>query len=49
MPEAFKRCVNMPGSKVVTIKPKPGKYLHVCYDKQGKVYSGEVKTKKETK
>ena len=45
MPEAFKRCVNA-GGRVKTIRPKPGKYMHVCFDKQGKSHAGEVKTKK---
>ncbi len=46
MPRDFERCVKE-GGRVRTIKLKGGKYLHICYDKQGKSHSGEVKTKKE--
>ena len=44
MPKAFQKCVDK-GGKVRTIKPKEGKYMHICY-KGGKSYSGEVKTTK---
>ena len=45
-PADFEKCVRE-GGKVKTISPKEGKYLHVCYDKQGNSHSGEVMTKKE--
>ncbi len=47
MPADFDRCV-AEGGDVRTIKPKTGRYLHVCY-KDGKSYSGEVHTNKEQK
>jgi len=46
MPENFLRCVKN-GGKVRTIAIKKGKYMHVCYDKQGRSFHGEVKTKKK--
>jgi len=45
MPKEFTDCVKNDG-KVVTKKLKGGKYLHICYDKEGNSYSGEVLTKK---
>jgi len=45
MPAGFERCIRQ-GGRVRTIKPKPGRYLHVCY-LGGKSYSGEVKHTKE--
>lgn len=45
MPAGFERCVKQ-GGRVRTIKPKPGRYLHVCY-LGGKSYRGEVKHTKE--
>jgi len=48
MPKDFLRCVKS-GGRVRTIKPKPGRYMHVCY-LNGKSYAGEVKkVKKRTK
>jgi len=47
MPAGFTKCV-ADGGRVRTINPKPGKYLRICY-KDGKSYSGEVKTIKEHK
>lgn len=44
MPAAFKKCVAR-GGRVRTVKPSPGKYMPVCYDKQGS-HAGHVKTKK---
>jgi phage I-like protein/DNA-directed RNA polymerase subunit RPC12/RpoP len=47
-PADFDKCVRE-GGRVRTINPKEGTYIHVCYDKQGKAHSGEVKhSKKET-
>jgi hypothetical protein len=45
MPAGFERCVKE-GGRVRTIKPKAGKYLHICY-LNGKSYRGEVKTTKK--
>jgi|GEM_PF-3384970 hypothetical protein len=47
MPADFLKCVS-DGGRVRTINPKPGKYLRICY-KDGKSYSGEVKSSKEHK
>lgn len=46
MPKDFENCVK-DGGKLVTKKLKDGKYIHICYDKNGNSYSGEVKTKKK--
>jgi putative hemolysin len=45
MPQDFTECVKN-GGKVRTIQLKGGKYMHVCYDKNGS-HSGEVKEKKD--
>lgn len=45
MPKDFDDCV-AGGGRVRTIKVGKDKYMHVCYDKQGKSHAGEVKTKK---
>ena len=47
MPKAFLNCVKK-GGRVRTIKPKAGKYMHICY-LGGKSYAGEVKSTKSTK
>lgn len=47
MPQAFDTCVSS-GGKVITKKISATKYIHVCY-KDGKSYSGEVKTIKSKK
>lgn len=44
MPVGFQNCVKR-GGRVRTIKPKKGKYLHICY-LNGKSYRGEVKKAK---
>lgn len=44
MPEAFENCIKA-GGKVWTEKRRGNRYIHKCYI-NGKVYSGEVKTKK---
>lgn len=46
MPKGFTDCEKS-GGKVVTKKLKGNRYIHICYDKNGKSYSGEVKTKKK--
>jgi len=48
MPKGFLSCVRR-GGRVRTIKPKPGRYIHICYI-GGKSYAGEVhKTKRRRK
>jgi len=42
MPEGFDKCVKA-GGKVRTKTLKDGKYMHICYDKNGKSHAGEVK------
>lgn len=46
MPKGFTNCVNS-GGKVVTKNLKGNKYIHICYGKDGKTYTGEVKTRKK--
>ena len=41
MPADFDKCLKE-GGKIVTIKPKKGVYLRVCYDKKDKPHAGEV-------
>lgn len=48
MPADFDACVAN-GGRVKTIKVGKNKYMHVCYDKEGKSHAGEVKTTKESK
>ena len=38
-PKGFLSCVKR-GGRVRTIKPKPGRYIHICYI-GGKSYAGE--------
>lgn len=47
MPPEFDRCVKR-GGRVRTKSMKGGKYLHICYDKQGS-HAGYVKKKKKKK
>ena len=47
MPADFDKCVAN-GGKVRTIKPKPGRYMHVCYDSNGKSHAGEVMHSKKS-
>ena len=44
MPEDFDKCVRE-GGRVRTKKLKGRKYIHICYDKDGKSHAGEVKEK----
>lgn len=46
MPKNFTECVNEGGS-VRTMPVKGGRYMHICYDKDGKSHAGEVKSKKD--
>ena len=45
MPADFEKCVRE-GGRVRTKKLKGNRYIHICYDKNGKSHVGEVKTKK---
>jgi hypothetical protein len=45
MPADFEKCVRE-GGRVRTKKIGKGKYIHICWDKQGKSHAGEVKKKK---
>jgi len=46
MPADFDKCVKS-GGRVRTKDLDDGKYMHICYDKNGKSHAGEVKTKKK--
>lgn len=46
MPKDFMDCVANKG-KVVTKQLKGNKYILICYGKNGKSYTSEVKTKKK--
>ena len=46
MPKNFMDCVKNKG-KVVRKTLKGNRYINICYDKQGKSFSGEVKKKKK--
>lgn len=46
MPRDFDKC-QAEGGRIRTVTLKGGKYLHVCYDKEGKAHSGETHTKKK--
>ena len=46
MPKDFTDCVKN-GGRVVTKQINDKKYIHICYDKNGKPHSGEVKTKEK--
>jgi hypothetical protein len=48
MPKDFTDCVKS-GGKVVTKQLKGNRYINICYGKNGKSYSGEIKTKKKSK
>ena len=49
MSEKFNRCI-ADGGKVVTITPKKGSYLHICYPKGGgSPVHGEVKHNEKKK
>ena len=45
MPADFDKCVAA-GGRVRTKKIGKSKYIHICWDKEGKSHSGEVKTTK---
>jgi hypothetical protein len=46
MPADFEKCVQE-GGRVRTKKIGKNKYIHICWDKEGKSHAGEVKTTKE--
>ncbi len=48
MPTDFDKCI-AEGGNVTTKKVGKGKYLHICWDKDGKSHAGEVKQMKESK
>lgn len=48
MPKNFDDCVKA-GGKVITKRLKHGRYMHICFDKEGKSYPGEIKKKKKNK
>lgn len=48
MPKDFLDCQRR-GGKIVTEKLKGNRYRHICYDKNGKRYAGEIKVKKKAK
>ena len=46
-PADFERCKREGGRvRTIAVKGQPDKYMHVCYDKNGKSHAGEVHTKK---
>jgi hypothetical protein len=47
MPQDFVDCIKN-GGRVVTKKLKNGKYIKICYDKEGNSHNGEVKKSKDT-
>ena len=48
MPADFEKCRHE-GGHITTQKLSGGRYLHICWDKNGKSHSGEVHTKKKVK
>ena len=46
MPKSFMDCVKN-NKKIVTKKLNDNKYVLVCYDKNGKSYTSEIKTRKK--
>ena len=47
-PKAFDDCIKNNG-KVRTKKLKNGRYMKICYDKEGNSYPGEIKKKAEAR
>jgi len=45
MPADFDKCVSE-GGRVRTKKLPGNKYIHICYDAEGKSHAGEVKLRK---
>jgi hypothetical protein len=48
IPDNFEKCVKN-GGKIVRKTLKGNRYITICYGKDGKSYTGEVKTKKKEK
>lgn len=48
IPQAFTKCVRN-GGKVRTKDLGNGKYMHICYDKNGNSHAGEILTRKKSK
>ena len=48
MPKDFNRCVSE-GGRVRTLELSSGRYMHICYDKNGKSHHGEIHEKKKEK
>lgn len=48
MPADFEACREA-GGRIRTIKVGKNKYMHICWDAQGKSHAGEVKEKKAKK
>ena len=48
MPQDFDKCV-AEGGRVRTKSIKGGRYMRICFDKQGKSHAGEVKQKETPK
>lgn len=46
MPKEFENCVKN-GGRVRTKKLKNGRYMKICYDKNGNSHPGEIKKKKQ--
>ena len=47
MPADFEKC-QAEGGKIITHTIDKNRYIHVCYDKDGKSHPGEVRTKKSS-
>ena len=45
MPVGFDRC-RKAGGRIRTKTLSKGRFMHICFDKNGKSHAGEVKTKK---
>ena len=46
MPADFTKCVSE-GGRVTTKRVNENQYMHICWDKNGKSHSGEVKEYKK--
>lgn len=48
MSQAFLKCVR-DGGKVITKKIDKNKYMHICYNNEGRSFPGEIKYKESSK
>lgn len=48
MPKDFLYCIKHNG-KVITKKIDKDRYMHICYDENGKAHPGEIKWKESSK